>query len=309
MGSAGSAVFSGMNTLLATVTGEDERQRVFGLSFALLNLGIGTGGIVSGFIADVHRPASFRVLYLVDGASWLLPALLLLAMPAVGRAVPRAKQDAAAGGYRSVFANRAFRRLFSFSLLLMACGYAQFEIGLPAFATTVAHVSTRVVAWALVANTAVIVCGQLLVTARLRGRSRSRALALAAGIVALAWLILGAGGLGRHHGAAVPIVATVACAAVFAFAETLFSPMLPALTNSLATDELRARYNAAGSLVWGITSVAGPLTAAPLIGNGLSAVWISLIIAGAVIAAVLALTLRHILTPAQDGRVLEEVAA
>ncbi len=302
MSTAGSAVFSGFNTVLATVTSEEERQRVFGLSFALLNLGIGTGGVVSGFLADVHHPDSFRVLYLVDGVSWLLPALILASMPAVGRAVPQAHDAEPSGGYRTIFADRAFRRLFVFSLLLMSCGYAQIEVGLPAFATSVAHVSTRVVAWALVANTAVIVCGQLVMTARLQGRSRTRALAAAASVIAFSWLILAVGGFGRHTGSAVPIIATVCCAAVFAFAETMFSPMLPALTNSLATDELRARYNAAGSLVWGITSIAGPLTAAPLIGHGLAGVWVVLIVAGSLGAAALALSLRRLLTTAQDGR-------
>ena len=302
MATSASAVFSGSNTLLATVTSEQERHRVFGLSFALLNLGIGTGGVVSGFIADIHHPGSFRVLYLVDGVSWVLPALILASLPAVGRAVPRAHDAEPSGGYRTVFADRAFRRLFAFSLLLMACGYAQIEIGLPAFATSVAHVSTHVVAWALVANTAVIASGQLFMTARLHGRSRSRALAAAAAVIALSWLILAVGGFGRHLGHALPIAATVVCAAVFASAETMFSPMLPALTNSLATDELRARYNAAGSLVWGITSIVGPLTAAPLIGHGLAAVWVALVVVGSLGAAALALSLRRLLTPAQDGR-------
>jgi MFS family permease len=302
MAAAGSAVFSGSNTLLATLTSEEERQRVFGLSFALLNLGIGTGGVVSGFIADVHHPASFRVLYTVDGVSWLLPAFILASMPSVGRALPRDHDAEPSGGYRTVFADRSFRRLFVFSLLLMSCGYAQIEVGLPAFATSVAHVSTRVVAWALAANTAVIVCGQLVMTARLQGRSRSRALAVAATVIALSWLILAVGGFGRHAGAALPIAATVGCASVFAFAETMFSPTLPALTNSLASDELRARYNAAGSLVWGITSVVGPLTAAPLIGHGLAGVWVALIVAGSLGAAALALSLRRVLSPAQDGR-------
>jgi MFS family permease len=87
----------------------------------------------------------------------------------------------------------------------------------------------------------------------------------------------------------------------------MFSPTLPALTNSLASDELRARYNAAGSLVWGITSVVGPLTAAPLIGHGLAGVWVALIVVGSLGAAALALSLRRVLTPAQDGRRAERL--
>jgi MFS family permease len=310
MATAGSAVFGGYNTMLATVTAEDERQRTFGLSFLLLNLGIGTGGVISGVLADVHHASSFRLLYLVDGVSWLIPFVVLSAVPSVGRRiVADSESDAGAGGYRAVFADRAFRRLFTFALLLMGFGYAQLEIGLPAFATEVGHVSTRVIAWAFAANTATIVAGQLLMIDRLRGRSRSRALAVAACIVAAAWVVLGLGAAGHSLGTAVPILGIVLCACVFAVGETVFSPMLPALTNALAPDELRGRYNAASSLVWGLTTIGGPLVAAPLIGHGLGGLWIVIIAAGQLAAAAVALSLRHRLTPEQDGKLTVPVSA
>ena len=200
---AGSSVFAGQNVILTSVTGEDERQRVFGLSFAVLNLGIGVGGVVAGFIADVHHPTSFQVLYVVNAISWMGPVSVLLSMPRVGRRHPAAEAAGdEAGGYREVFANRAYRRLFVFSLLLFACGYAQIEIGLPAFATTVGHVSTRVIAWAFAVNTMTIVVGQLLVLRRLQGRSRSQALAFSAVVIAVSWAVLGIGGFGTLGGSA-----------------------------------------------------------------------------------------------------------
>lgn len=303
MSVAGSAVFSGYQTLLAGVTEESERQRTFALSFALLNLGIGLGGVVAGFLADVHHPDSFRVLYLVDGASWLMPMLVLVTLPHIGAPVVPDEDAAPHQGYRTVFADRAFRRLFAFALLLMSCGYAQLEIGLPAFATTVGHGSTRLVAWGLAANTVTIVVCQLFMIERLQGRSRSRALALAACVVALSWGFLALAGLRGVFA----VVGVVACSIVFAVAETVFSPMLPALTNALAPDELRARYNAAGSLVWGITSIAGPLMAAPLIGHGLGYLWIGIVSLGALGAAAVASSLRHRLTPQQDGLTPEPV--
>ena len=39
-------------------------------------------------------------------------------------------------------------------------------------------------------------------------------------------------------------IGVVACSVIFAFGETLMSPVMPAITNALATDELRGRYNA-----------------------------------------------------------------
>ncbi|HEV7205357.1 MAG TPA: MFS transporter [Jatrophihabitans sp.] len=300
----GSALWSGENTMLSRVTGDDERQHVFGLSFTLLNLGIGIGGVTSGFIADIHDPGSFRLLYVVNAALALVPALILLTLPQVGHRIARPERapGVAAGGYRDVFANRAFRRYLVFALLLTVCGYAQIEVGFPAFASLVGGVSTKVIAWGLAANTLTIVVSQLFVLRRLRGRSRSTALATAATIIAGSWVILGVSALGKGVSPVLPVLGVVLCASVFACGETFMSPIMPAVTNALATEELRGRYNAMGSLIFGVTAIVGPLTAAPLIGHGLGGVWVVLVVAGSLAAVVAARSLRRLLTPEQDGR-------
>ena len=72
------------------------------------------------------------------------------------------------------------------------------------------------------------------------------------------------------------------------------------------TDELRGRFNALGSMVWSISGIVGPVTAAPLIGDGRtpghSGIWLALTVAGCLIASVLSLSLRRLITPEQDGR-------
>lgn len=307
----GPAIFAGLNTLFSSITSEDERQRVFGLNFAILNLGIGTGGLIGGFIADVHRPESFQILYVVNAIAALAPALVLLSMPGIGGARPRGpdepkRQDV---GYRDVFADVAFRRFVIFGLLIMACGYAQIEVGFTAFSFTVAEVSTRVVAWALAANTVTIVAAQLFVLRFLDGRSRSRALAAVGAIIALSWVILGLGGWSGGLSPVLPVLGVVLCASVFACGETMMSPVMPAVTNALAPDELRGRYNAVGSMIWGVTGIVGPVTAAPLIGHGLAGVWLVLVVGGALAASAVALSLHRLLTPEQDGRVSRPVVA
>lgn len=305
----GSVIWAAQNTLLSSVTSETERQRVFGLSFAILNLGIGVGGTVAGFIADLHSPASFRTLYLVDGATTLIPALILLSLPSIGHRLASEEAAASAGGYREVLGNAAFRRFLVFGLLITVCGYAQFEVGYNAFATLVSHVTPRVIAWAHAANTVTIVLAQMTVIHWLAGRSRSRALAAVGVIVAASWLILGLTGWNGHASPAVAIAGVIGCAVVFATAETVMSPMMPAITNAMATDELRGRFNAMSSMIWGLTAIAGPLTAAPLIGHGFGELWVGLIVAGSAGAAVVALTLHRLLTPAQDGRTAPATAA
>ncbi|MGN6472354.1 MAG: hypothetical protein ACTHK4_01740, partial [Mycobacteriales bacterium] len=79
----------------------------------------------------------------------------------------------------------------------------------------------------------------------------------------------------------------------------------PALTNSLASDALRCRYNTVSSMTFGFNTIIGPLTRAPQIGHGLWGVWFAIVAACAIGAATGALTLTHRLTLEQDGRVAE----
>jgi MFS family permease len=302
-----SAIWSGQATLLSGLTTERDRQRVFGIEFTLLNIGIGIGGLIAGSIVDTSRPVTFQIVYLIDGLSFLAPALILLSMPRIGGRIPRAAatRERGKGGYAAVLRDRPFRRLIVFALVLTTCGYAQLEVGFTAYSVQVAEVTPRVVAWALAANAAVIVVAQLGVIRWLRGRSRTRALAVVAAVFGLAWLTLGAAGLAGADRALLAALCVVGCAVIFAMGETMLAPVLPALTNSLATDELRGRYNALHSMTTGISGVIGPVTAGPLIGAGGGLAWVVLVVSGCAVASALALSLRRLLTPAQDGRVLE----
>lgn len=300
-----SAIWSGQNTILASLTDPGERQRVFGLNFALLNLGIGVGGLISGAIVDTARPATFQLIYVLDATSYLVPALILLSLPKVGHRLAddgQAGSDAPRGGYLAVLRDRPFRRLVIFGLVLTTCGYAQIEVGFAAYAIRVAEVTPRVVAWALTGNTVMIVLTQLAVIKRLEGRSRTGALALVGVVFASAWLVLGAAGLVGADRALFAALGVVACSAIFGFGETMLSPVLPALTNALATDELRGRYNATSSMIFGISGVIGPVTAGPLIGVAHGTVWVVLVVGGCLAASLVALSLRRLLTPVEDGR-------
>lgn len=300
-----SAIWSGQNTILASLTDDGERQRVFGLNFALLNLGIGIGGMTSGAIVDTARPGTFQTIYLLDALSYLTPALILLTLPGVGHRLGagRAADRPSTGGYLTVLRDRPFRRLVIFGLILTTCGYAQIEVGFAAYAVRVAEVSPRVVAWALAANTVMIVLAQLLVIRRIEGRSRTAALAVVGAVFAAAWLVLGVGGLVSTEGAVLAALCVVACSAIFGFGETMLSPVMPALTNALATDELRGRYNAMSSMIFGISGVIGPVTAGPLLAAADGRVWVATVVGGCLAASLVALSLRRLLTPAQDGRV------
>lgn len=333
MAVGGAALWAGQTTILASLVDESERQRVFGLQFALLNLGIGIGGLTSGAIVDIARPGTFQLIYLLDAVSYLVPMVILLTLPGVGHRLAQPADatgtateatgtpadgkgepangkgepaNGRGGGYLAVLRDRPFRRLVVFGLVLTTSGYAQLEVGFTAYAVRVAEVTPRVVAWALAANTAMIVLAQLVVIGRLDGRSRTGALATVGVVFAGAWLVLGVAGVVGTDRALVAALCVVACAAIFGFGETILSPVMPALTNALATDELRGRYNAMSSMIFGISGVIGPVTAGPLIGTGGGMVWVVTVITGCLIASLVARSLRPMLSPTQDGTVPAE---
>jgi MFS family permease len=299
----GTAVIGAFNTLVATATPAEGRQRLFGVTFVALSLGIGVGGLIGGVIADVHEPGSFELMYAVAGVTGIAAALMILPLRDLGEPMPRDPEAPAHGGYRTVLRDRVFMRFLVVGILLMTCAYGQLEFGFTAFAADVAHVSTRVIGWAFAANCLTIVVTQLLVLPHLEGRSRSRLLAVAAAVIAGSWLILATAAI-DGDGRAGAVAAVVAFGVVFSLGEVVFSPVMPALTNSLAVDAVRGRYNTAASMTFGVTTVIGPITGAPLIGHGLWVGWLIVVVMSGAAAAAGAMTLLHRLTPEQDGRAI-----
>ena len=289
-------------SLVASVIPRHLRQRYFGLNFTLLNLGIGIGGIAGGLLVDVDRTWTFQSLYLVDAASFV-PALLLLLGPlrhVAGRPEPHHEEHATRVGYLAVLRRPGVAVLTVLGFAASFVGYAQLNAGLPAYARAVSEVPTEGLGLAFAANTLVIVAIQLFVLQRIEGRRRTRVIAVMGGLWSLAWLSLGLSGLVPGTVGATLLVAT--CASVFGLGETLLQPTIPALVNDLAPDHLRGRYNAMSSAGFQAASVAGPPVAGLLIGRGLGAVWIGLLLVGLlVVVAVSVLWVEPRLPPTANG--------
>jgi MFS family permease len=282
-------------SLVASVVPSGIRQRYFGMNFALLNLGIGVGGIVGGFVADVQNPVSFQVMYGVEALSYL-PAMVLLLGPLrhVGGPSPQPAEvltgvgpdDPAerAPGYLDVLRRPAVVPLTVLSFASAFVGYAQLNAGMPAYARAVSQVSTRGLGLAFAANTLVIVALQLVVLQRIEGHRRTRLVVAMAGIWAVSWLLLGASSLVPATLGATLLVA--GCASTFALGETLMQPSLPAMVNDMAPDHLRGRYNAVTSVGFQAASVAGPPAAGLLVGHHLGSVWIGSLLVGLLVVVV-----------------------
>jgi MFS family permease len=290
----------GLNALIATVVDGDLRQQYFGVNFALVNLGIGVGGILGGFYVDVSSPETFTMIFLIDAATSLIPmALLLGPLRHVRTQSEPSDGETGAAGYREILRRPAVLWLTLLTFIAVFIGYGQMEAGFPAFAREVAQVETRVIGFAFAVNTAVIVLLQFAVLKRISGRRRTRVMIVMAGVWAASWLLLG--GAGLLPGSIAAVVGVLAFMGVFAFGETMLQPTVPAVYNDLASDHNRGRYNAINSGAFQAGAITGPFAAGLLLGNGLDAAFIVIMIAGCGAIGVLALALERRIPSSVNG--------
>ncbi|WP_372968864.1 MFS transporter [Microbacterium sp.] len=291
----------GFNALIASVVEGEVRQQYFGVNFALVNLGIGVGGIIGGFFVDVHDPGTFTAIFLIDAATSLIPMALLLGPLRHVRtqADADATADDGGGSYLAILRQPAVRWLTLLTFLSVFIGYGQLEAGFPAFARQVSGVSTQVVGIAFAVNTAVIVLLQFTVLRLIAGRRRTRVMQVMALIWAVSWVILGLTGLLPASLAAA--IGVIAYMGVFAFGETMLQPTVPAIYNDLASDRTRGRYNAVNSAAFQGGAITGPLVAGVMLGEGLTIWFVAAMVAGSVAVGVIAIVLERVLSPAANG--------
>ncbi len=306
VGSSFGLAWPASQSMVATIVPSRIRPRYFGMNFALLNLGVGIGGIIGGLVADVSHPVTFQIMYLAEAVSYL-PATILLLGPLRHTGGPHRSEvgehehaDAAGISYLALLRRPAVLSLTLLSFAAAFVGYAQLNAGMPAYARAVSEVSTRALGWAFAANTLVIVLLQLLVLRHMEGRRRTRVVVVMALMWAVSWLLLGSsswipGTLGAS-------LLVAGCASVFALGETLLQPTVPAMVNDLAPDHLRGRYNAMSSAGFQAASVTGPPVAGFLIDRGLGAAWIGMLLVGVlVVIAVSVLWVEPRLPAAANG--------
>lgn len=292
------------NALVAAITTGSARQQYFGINFALVNLGIGLGGVIGGLYADVANPSTFTVIFLADAVSMLVPIGLLLGplRHVHGRAEKPEGETAAAGSYLTILRNPAVVWVTLLTFLGVFIGYGQMEAGFPAFARQVSQVSTSVIGFAFAVNTAVIVGLQFYVLKRITGRRRTRVLIGMSALWALAWVVLGLTGFAP--GSVAAAAGVLAFHATFALGETLLQPTIPAITNDMAPDHLRGRYNAVNAGAFQAGTILGPVVAGFMLNHRWSAAFIAMIVVGCALMVVLAFAVERRITPLVNG--LEE---
>jgi MFS family permease len=291
-------------TFLGSVLPSSLRQRFFGLRFATMNLGMAFGGILSGLYVSLDRPSTFSQVFLADSVSYLVALLVFLVALGLHRPLaPSISTDpdgtAPLRGYGAVLRHPVTVPLTGLAFLIGLVGYTQMNVGFPAFARAIGA-TPRVLGIAFAANGVVIVLAQLAVVSRLGGVRRTRALTVVAALWFAVWMAVGLTQV--VSSAAVVATMLVAASAVFALGETFLQPTLPAITNDVATDEVRGRYNALIAGAEQASFVLGSVFAGLLIGQGARTAYVVLLCAGCVGVGVLAAgVLERRLDPVANG--------
>ena len=246
--------WAAQSTLITVLTPRERRHAAFAMQRVVMNLGIGLGALVGGLIATTSRPATFDVLFLVNGATfavYLAVLLLLVPEPRVAAAPARA----GGGGYAPVLRDRAFMGVVALNTLFIFAGMAGFEL-LPVYAKNEAAVTETMIGLVFFVNTVVIVLAQLPVTKLSEGHRRMRTLALLGVLWAGCWMLVPLAGSWVTGAAAAVLLAGIMAA--FGIGECLHGSVQGPLVADLAEPSLMGRYMALSALSWQVGFALGP---------------------------------------------------
>jgi MFS family permease len=250
---AGAAGFwPSQSTLVSRLTPATRRHAAFAQQRLTMNLGIGLGGLVGGFIAHVRDPHTFTMLFTLDAVTFLGYVVVIALVHDPGVTVD---DGTAPASYRAVLRHKTFVGLWTLNFLFVAAGYSLLNL-LPQFARDHSHVSEREIGLVFAVNTAVIVLVQLPLSHAIEGRRRMRALAVMPVLWAFAWMLVD--GTGAWLDATAAFAAFAVAAGLLGAGECFHGPAHQALVADIAPPHLRGRYFAVHSLSWGLAGTVGP---------------------------------------------------
>ncbi|MGF1427673.1 MFS transporter [Kitasatospora sp. LaBMicrA B282] len=289
-------------TMVVRCSTAKTRSHAFALQFTLVNLGMGIGALVGGQIVDPSDPATLTRLFTIEALTFLgLAAVTGTAR--IPRPAPVLVTEAGAGqrsGLRALAADKAMLRLCLLAGLIFFTCYGQFESGVAAFATDTVKTAPATLGMAIGANALTIVVLQMIMVRVTARRRRTTAMA-ATGVIWLgAWAAALLAGLIRDQAGAAT-VAIVSIYVLFGAGESLLAPTLGPIVADLAPARLLGTYNSAFALVKQTAIAVGPAVGVLLVGSGTWPLYLAAMTGCTLLIIVLAVRLRHHLTPAQDN--------
>ena len=224
----------------------DRRSRAFNLQFWAFNLGMAGASLLAGLLAQW----SYVGLFLIDAATTLATGLLIAwkvpeTLPSRAPATPR--PAVAAGGLRSVLADRVFL-VFVGLTLLQALLYSQTNTIVP-LAMRADGLAPSAYGLMVALSGALIVVGQLFVPRLIDGHRKDR-------VLAVSMLAMAAGFAALSVADRLP--AYLAAAVIWTVGSMLAAPPNAEINSELAPAALRGRYQSVFFLTFPAASFLAP---------------------------------------------------
>ncbi|HYK70657.1 MAG TPA: MFS transporter, partial [Streptosporangiaceae bacterium] len=242
VGGAGFGVANTANQVLSlTLVRAEQRASSIALRRVAGNFGLGSGATVAGFIvAYAHDLRAFQALYLFDGLTFAVFALVVLA----GIPNPRLANAPSASdrgtGFRAVAHDRLFLILIAANIVLVMTGGALFSNILAPFAKAHTPVGPAEIGVVVFINTFFIVVAQIPATRVVKRMRRPHALAATSALFAIGLLAVLLATLTSSTLTATTVLAGVAI--VIAIGECAQFIVLGPIVADLAPPHLLGRY-------------------------------------------------------------------
>jgi MFS family permease len=273
IGGAGFGIAQTANQVLTlTLVPAEQRASSIALRRVAGNFGTGSGATVAGFIvASANHLRAFQALYLVDGVTFAIFALIVFrGIPNPGVTKAASASDSGTG-FRAVARDRLLLALVAANIVLVMVGGAFFSNILSPFALAHTPVRPEEIGLVVFFNTFFIVVAQVPATRVVKRMRRTHALAATCAIFALGLLAVLLATLTRSTLIATTVLAGVAI--MIAIAECAQFVVLGPLVAELAPPHLLGRYMSVYGLTFVVGVALGPAVGGALLATSPNSVW------------------------------------
>jgi MFS family permease len=273
VGGAGFGVAITANQVLSlTLVSAEQRASSIALRRVAGNFGLGTGATVAGFIvASANDLRTFQALYLFDGATFAVFALVVLVGIPNARPANASSTSESGAGFRAIAHDRLFLILIAANIVFVVTGGALFTNILAPFANAHTPVGAGEIGVVLFINTFFIVVAQIPATRVVKRMRRTHALAATGALFAVGLVAVVLATLTNSTLIATTELAGVAI--VIAIGECVQFVVLGTIIADLAPPHLLGRYISLYGLSFTAGVALGPAVGGALLATSPDTIW------------------------------------
>jgi MFS family permease len=236
--------------LIASMTSGAGRIRIRAYLRSLTNIGMAVGAGIGAVALVFDTRAAYVTLLLLNGASYLIAALVLRSHPSVA---PAPRSDS--GPVWIVFRDRPYV-VVTLLMATMAMQYSILDVGIPLWVDRYTDAPTWIVAILFVINTGMVVLFQVSVSRRVEDVSAAIRAVSTSGVVF--FVACGTFALAAEGGTALAVVLLLAGGFIHATGELLQAAAQFCLSQDLAAAHAQGQYQGLASTGFSLSAMLAP---------------------------------------------------